>query len=159
MKFRYQFFKVWLGVPEYIKYQRSCASFKITQTIIICHNIDDYITVFFERSTFNLIAYWSLSWVEIVVTTNICSCLICIGSLHPAYMFGNLDHCFVYYDNNVKLGNCALFIFLCLVLFFRNGNNLKLVLFCARSHYRDCLCLYVILCLSLISISLSLLLL
>ena len=28
MNFRYQFVKVWRGVPEYIKCQRTCASFK-----------------------------------------------------------------------------------------------------------------------------------
>ena len=55
------------------------------------------------------------------------SCLFCIESWHPVFMFGNWDHCFVWYDNNVTLGNCVLFLFLWLILFFYNGNNVNLV--------------------------------
>ena len=49
-------------------------------------------------------------------------------------MFGKSDHCFVSFDNNVKLDKFVLFVFLCLV-FFYNVNNVNVVLVRPRSHY------------------------
>ena len=79
-----------------------------------------------------------------------------------------------YYDNNVKLGNCVLYVFLWLILlFFYNTNNVNLIISCPWSLYgcigpdhlsRDvvnffsCLCVYVLLCWTLVNKILSLLL-
>ena len=49
-------------------------------------------------------------------------------------MFCNYDHCFVCYENNVKLSNGVLFVFLWLILFY-NGFNVKLELFRPSSLY------------------------
>ena len=63
-----------------------------------------------------------------------CLRLFCFWSLHPLFMFGNWDHCFVCYDVNLKLDNCVMFVFWWLIISsFYNGDNVNLVLSCPWS--------------------------
>ena len=75
--------------------------------IIVCHDIDDFISFSLVQSTLDLFTSWSSSRVNIIVTIN----SVFLFVLY--FEFANWDTCFACYDSIVKLGKGVLFVFLC----------------------------------------------
>ena len=88
MNFRYQFVKVWLGIPEYIKCQRTCTSFKNALTNCKLSRYWWFSFLNLGAVYFYFFTSWSLTLVNITVTINsVFSFIFCFRSLHPVFMF------------------------------------------------------------------------